>query len=140
MKIRFLLATLLSAVLLTGCSSNEKDGYTEYMEYQQRRFDKMAISYITIDGTLRDEMGSGISGVTVTASSPRYEESSRTANDGFFSVRAKFAAGDIIDFHFHGQGVDWTETLRSVPKGTEKITIRFRRLDSGAVKLGAIEY
>ena len=140
MKIRLSIIALLFTGSLLGCSSNEPTAFDKYQEYQQRRYDKMALVVINFKGTLRDEWGRGISGVTITAASPRYEESSRTANDGFFSVRAKFAPDDIIDFRFEGQGVEWTESLRTVPKGTDELTLRFKLLKNGTVKLAALEY
>jgi len=139
MKIQLSLLALL-LFLFAGCSSNESTPFDRYQEYQQRRYDKMALIVLNMKGTLRDESGKGLGGVTVTASSPRYEESSRTANDGFFSVHTKFAPDDTIDFRFKGQGIEWTETLRNIPKGTDELTLRFKLLKNGTVRLGALEY
>ena len=128
---------LFLATFAIGCGPKKPDVMGEY---QQRRFAKMALSVVSIEGTLRDSNGNGVTGVSVTAESPRYAASDRTANDGYFEMIAKFAPDDLIDFRFTGPGIEWTETLRKVPPGIEKITLRFHKANNGVVRLASLEY
>ena len=56
----------------------------------------MEITVTELTGTVRTSDGTPVSGVRVWVESPRYTESARTANDGYFDVTAKYAMSDLV--------------------------------------------
>ena len=142
MKIRMKLAVLglLLATASGGCAPTLDPNFIP-QHFSKQRLERMEITVIRLTGTLRDSRGQGVGNVTVLAESPRHTDRTKTANDGFFEVTAKLAEGDTIDFHFLSLGkLEWTESVGSLPKGVEMITLRFKQSDRGTVKLASLEY
>ncbi len=131
------LQILAITLLLSACASREPSPYDEY---QARRLERMTLSVMTVQGTLTDAQGKGVSGLTVNVSSPRYNEDARTANSGYFSVTSKFSPDDSLDFHFSGGGIEWTASLVTIPRGVGKLGVRFVLRENGTIHLAALEY
>lgn len=136
---RIAILSLCLAAFLSGCGPKIDPNFIP-QHFTPERLARMGITVVKLNATIRDASGNGISNVHVSVESPRYVETTRSANDGFFFVTAKYAAGDTLDFRFYGaNGLEWTESVSALARGVDSITLRFVE-SRGRVQLASMEY
>jgi len=136
-KIGLFALALIACTTIIGCGDKPP---TPYEKYKMAQLEKEALTTLRVQGMLLDQNGKPVSDMKVSVSSGRFEEDAYTASDGHFSVMTKFENDDVLDFRFENAKVEWTESLGFIPKGIEKLTLRFRMDDMGKVRLAAYEY
>ncbi|MFN8391424.1 MAG: hypothetical protein U0136_14135 [Bdellovibrionota bacterium] len=131
-------AAILSAALCVGCIPPPRNEPVAY--YSKSQLERMGLVVMKVDATLQDSNGNPVGGVLVSAETSHYRELSTTSNGGYFFVQAKITEKEGIDFHFSSPTIDWTETVTDLPKGADKIMLRFLLNPNQTIRLAAVEY
>lgn len=126
------------ALALCGCGGVSTNGV--YLNGAPTRLAKVGVTYVKFVGRVATPGGEGVRGIDVRITTPRSVSEAITTHNGVFRGDAIFAEEEIIDFHFSGNGLEWSEELRNVPRGKDVVKLRFELDPMNRIRLAALEY